>query len=499
MAAVLPSCSKSTLETAGKKVDASLKLDVTVSSPCAETKAVIKTGWESSDKIKIWYDANTGTNPDLVIRYDGSKWVIDENATVSGNAPSTGSNHYLKAVYEDKVAVAAKDAYTYAEGTITFNLQTWTFLTEIQVAVSDYYPSLDGFSERMLHLSCSGFRPYEGYTVREEGITVKAGAKGAPVICCRYYGDFYFVYATADYSSEATEHVFTFKNEYNLTLLEYAVSKAIVKPASGIRAIKISHNYFKDLPAPGKSLKGLFSVRNGETAPVRHIHFSEGNLRAKWTGSKYEWFFADDQKSIVGKNQGNTSIDSQVNDKSVDLFCWSTTATNSNWGIHTKSDTDHIGGEFKDWGSLIDGGNTWRTLTADEWEYLLGRKNDKDEPLCQVTYINYTDGDVSDSGDYGLILYPDNYSGNITGNYTAAQWKAMQSDGCVFLPATGIREGSGVYYPTRGYYWSSKADESSKPFHMAFYNGYALVSSTSYEPVVSRSSGCAVRLVADVN
>ena len=496
MAAVLPSCSKGNLETDGKRVDEALKLNVTVSNPCGQTKALIKTDWKQYDKISIWYDANTGTNPDLVIRYDGSAWGIDNDATVSGNEPSTGSGHFLKAVFEDKVAVAAKDSYTYTEGTLSFNLQTWTFLTEIQVALSGISYS-EGFSAVELSLSCSGFKPYEGFTIGEDNITAKSGAKGAAATCCLYNGDSYFVYATADYSSTATKRIFTFKDDFHIKHSEYAVSKAITKPESGIKAIKISSDKFKSFP--DNAINSLFSVQDGETAPIGYIHFSKGNLQAKWNGGNHIWYFADKQSSIIGNALGNTSIDSPNNGDVVDLFGWSTNATSSNWGIHTKSSADYIGGEFKEWGQQIDNNGTWRTLTSDEWEYLLERKNDEDELLCKVTYINYTDGGGSNYGDYGLILYPDNYSGDMTGsNYTAAQWQKMESDGCVFLPATGLRAGSDVSYPANGYYWSSTAVEGSTPFHMEFSSSGATVSDNSTDPVIPRSSGCAVRLVTDV-
>lgn len=496
MAAALSSCSKGNFETDGKRVDEALKLNVTVSNPCGQTKALIKTDWKQYDKISIWYDANTGTNPDLVIRYDGSAWGIDNDATVSGKKPSTGSGHFLKAVFEDKVAVAAKDSYTYTEGTLSFNLQTWTFLTEIQVALSGISYS-EGFSAVVLSLSCSGFKPYEGFTIGEDNITAKSGAKGAAATCCLYNGDSYFVYATADYSSTATERIFTFKDNFHIKHSEYAVSKAITKPESGIKAIKISSDKFKSFP--NNAINSLFSVQDGETAPIGYIHFSKGNLQAKWNGSNHIWYFADKQSSIIGNALGNTSIDSPNNGDVVDLFGWSTNATNSDWGIHTKSSDDYIGGEFKEWGQQIDNNGTWRTLTADEWEYLLERVNDKGELLNQVTYINYTDVDDHDSGNFGLILYPDNYSGDVTGaDYTSAQWTSMQNAGCVFLPAAGLRAGSNVSYPTTGFYWTSSADEESMPYFMVIGDSGAAVKNYSSAPSVSRCSGCAVRLVTDV-
>lgn len=498
MAAALSSCSKSQIEADQKPAAAPLKLNISVSNPCAQTKSLIKSDWKMHDRIKIWYDGNTGDTPDLVIEYDGTNWN-NTGAEVSGKSPSEGEIHYLKALFNNKVAVTAKDGYTYDGSTLSFNLHTWTFLTEIQVVVS---PSPSHGSMEGCHLACNRFSPYLGYTVGAESITANKGAKGSYTNCIDYADGSAFVFATADYSADASPHVFSFRNDYYMTsepshLVEYSVSKAIEQPFSGIKAIKVSYDKFKSRPSD--AITGLFSVRNGETAPVKYVHFSKGNLEAKWNGTQYSWDYAYNQNSVIGDSQGNTSIDSQVSNKSVDLFCWSTTATNSNWGIHTQSTDDYIGGEFKDWGQCIDNNGTWRTLTADEWEYLLGRENDKGELLNQVTYINYTDVDDHDSGNFGLILYPDDYSGDVTGgDYTSSQWTSMQNAGCVFLPATGLRAGSNVSYPTTGFYWTSSADEESKPFFMVLGTGGASVKSHSSEPSVSRCSGCAVRLVTDV-
>lgn len=491
MTAVLSSCSKSQIETDSKPVAALIKLNISVSNPCAQTKALIKSDWARYDRIKIWYDGNTGDTPDLVIEYDGSNWN-NTGATVSGKSPSEGENHYLKALFNNKVAVTAKDGYTYDGSTLEFHLKTWTFLTEIQVVI---YPSPSHGSTEKYYLACNRFFPYAGYTVGAESITAKTGAKGSYANCIGYADGAAFVFATADYSADASPHVFSFRNDYEFQTVEHSVSKAIEKPSSGIKAIKLSYNNFK--LHPDNALNGFFSVRNGETAPVKYVHFSKGNLRVFKNGSKYNWYFASKQEDKVGNAVGNTNFESS---EPIDLLCWSTTGASNNWGLHDKTSATegYTTGDFKEWGQCIDNNGTWRTLTADEWEYLLERVNDKGELLNQVTYINYTDVDDHDSGNFGLILYPDNYSGDVTGgDYTSDQWTSMQNAGCVFLPAAGIREGLNVSYTTNGYYWTS-SEEESMPYFMVFDDSGAAVKNYSSAPSVSRCSGCAVRLVTDV-
>lgn len=92
-------CSSDAEETIEGGVSKQLKLNITVSNLNEEagTRAV-KTDWENGDQINIWYDSNVTQNPDLVIKYNGHSWAIDETAEVSGATPSSASGS-LRAVY----------------------------------------------------------------------------------------------------------------------------------------------------------------------------------------------------------------------------------------------------------------------------------------------------------------------------------------------------------------------------------------------------------------
>ncbi|MBQ0005794.1 MAG: hypothetical protein KBS57_00085, partial [Alistipes sp.] len=89
MATVLSSCNKKEIASSEKGTCANLKLDVTVSNQGEQTKALIKEDWAIGDQIKIWYDANTGEAPDLVIEYNGTGWDKATGVSVSDNPPST--------------------------------------------------------------------------------------------------------------------------------------------------------------------------------------------------------------------------------------------------------------------------------------------------------------------------------------------------------------------------------------------------------------------------
>lgn len=128
----------------------------------------------------------------------------------------------------------------------------------------------------------------------------------------------------------------------------------------------------------------------------------------------------------------------------------------------------------------------WRTLSADEWNYLFnirtvngGTGKDKSFSLG----INY-------GGMMGLVLYPDNYSGNpISGNVDNLP------EGVVFLASMGERNGSTISSAREcGYYWSSTASLSTTVFGLEFDDSNLWIGSN-----FGRSGGYCIRLVIDIN
>ena len=224
MAAVLSSCQKSELESVSANDGKDIVLNISVSNPGADTKAIIKSAWAENDEISIWYDSNVQENPDLVVKYDGAKWIQKEGATVSGNTPSEGDNKYAKALYNGTVKVASKDNYTYDGTTLTFNIANWKFLTEVQVVVKE----LTSASSGNYTLACDKFTPLastgNGYTVGSDAITASAGTKGAAVTGISNTDGVAFVFATADYSSSATD-----KKDFAFTLKDNTSGSEVTK------------------------------------------------------------------------------------------------------------------------------------------------------------------------------------------------------------------------------------------------------------------------------
>ena len=250
---------------------------------------------------------------------------------------------------------------------------------------------------------------------------------------------------------------------------------------------------FTTLVAPEIKGIGTFSV-----SATKQVTFSSGNLQYHPANDK--WRFAESQLDYIGNANGN--ISSTYNGW-IDLFGWSTSSTN--FGVSTSTDYDDYSGSFVDWGTNKignDAPNTWRTLTYDEWNYLLNNRNNASS-LCGVAQVN---------GVNGLIFLPDNWTcpAGVTfksgfhssygvdyyaayQTFTAEQWAKFEAAGAIFLPAAGLRYGSGVGdVRSNGYYWSATEYGSYYAGFLCFY------SDAAYMRNYDRNNGRSVRLVKDL-
>lgn len=275
-------------------------------------------------------------------------------------------------------------------------------------------------------------------------------------------------------------------------------------------------NLWATPPAANGQLTCKFSV-SGST----QVYFAQGNLQ--YNSDNQKWQFASEQYEYIGTGAGNTSVtvDGKANNTGItDLFGW--VGASSIWtglkqyGITSSGAGNAVNGYGNngsealkiDWGRLAitNGGNTsnsgWRTLTKDEWVYLLDtRTGNKASTIGTTTNVRYAKGQIDSY--CGLFLFPDgvtfatseftsvnnlnttNKSFNVGVRCTLAQWRALEEKGCVFLPAAGIR----VNYSyikvdnvgTSGSYWSSSPAVSNDPNYaneMGF-DGTRLFSSVS--------------------
>ena len=241
-----------------------------------------------------------------------------------------------------------------------------------------------------------------------------------------------------------------------------------------------------------------YTAKAFSVSSSKQVYFSPGILQYHPANNK--WRFAENQTDYIGDANSNCS---STYSGWLDLFGWSTNATN--FGVSTSTSDSAYSGSFVDWGTNkigSDAPNTWRTLTYDEWEYLL-KKRPNASSLKGVAQVN---------GVNGLILLPDSWTcpSGVTSKsgfhnngvddhaacqtFTAAEWSKLEAEGAVFLPAAGSRYGSNVNYYLRydGGYWSATECSSSGAYYLNFLSGEAFVG------IIYRSAGRSVRLVKDL-
>ena len=275
-------------------------------------------------------------------------------------------------------------------------------------------------------------------------------------------------------------------------------------------------------------------------AENKQVYFSPGNLQ--YYDVDYEWRFASKQYEVLGYQNINRLYDE--NDyviRGIDLFGWGTSGWGTDWELGfepTMTSTDSrdyyvcddwrngLVGKYScyDWGvenEIVGYGKGWRTLSSDEWNYLISVRPSASSLFALATVV----------GQKGLIVLPDNWKqpSGISFNpsadngmtyqtgfymdesylinhfednvYNEAQWKIMEREGAVFLPAAGRRYGAEnmINYGTPsndwGIYWSTTAGAEEREGNvcgLAFHQ-------TQVVPMqeTTRVYGCSVRLVKD--
>lgn len=282
------------------------------------------------------------------------------------------------------------------------------------------------------------------------------------------------------------------------------------------------------------AIPGLFSVSS-----TKVVRFSKGNLQ--YQASTGTWRFAEHQYDYVGDaEKGNVreKIGDVENAKCnnaniannyegwIDLFGFGTSGYDNRYPYEnstTASDyyNQNISNTNYDWGvfnsvSIINGGeySTWRTLTKDEWVWLLGPNSGAAPGTnCRVvsndlsTNARFTMATVN--GVKGLIIFPDIYKHpagvtitkatfNSYSNYTATispgDWTSMEDAGAVFLPASGYRNGTALSYVQERVYYCSTNLSGESEYHISFIS-YSFNPASTYPGY--RYYGRSVRLVRE--
>jgi len=229
---------------------------------------------------------------------------------------------------------------------------------------------------------------------------------------------------------------------------------------------------------PEGAIPGLFTINdNGD-----QVLFSKGNLQ--YQASTTTWRFAENQYDYVGDAtlgnvyEGGVKCDNSLISDSytgwIDLFGWGTSGYNHGAVCYQPWSTSitascysgaslYAGDGKADWGynAISNGGNTensgWRTLTTDEWNYLL--KTRTASTINGIPNARYSKATVD--GVFGLMIFPDSFTwpdgvsvpkanainawGDYTaGSYSAEDWEQLEEQNVLFMPAAGLRQGTVV-------------------------------------------------------
>lgn len=270
--------------------------------------------------------------------------------------------------------------------------------------------------------------------------------------------------------------------------------------------------------SPEGTINGLFTINEAGD----QVYFSKGNLQYKpYTDT---WRFAENQFDYIGGD--NASLASGARCRNwLDLFGWGCNGREhrvSCWEPWSKEWIDESDSISKynaydvdtfnlydcdgqaDWGcnDICNDGNEerlWRSLTANEWEYLIERRP-------TATGIRYAKAIVNNVR--GLLLLPDDWDSTfyhlenvnnedvdyVDNFITEPYWtEKLEAQGTVFLPAAGIRDIGNIGLAGKyGAYWTSSYCDA--------YNAYLIFFSNSFfnpTQVIPKCCGRSVRLVRD--
>ena len=262
--------------------------------------------------------------------------------------------------------------------------------------------------------------------------------------------------------------------------MAFAAAEAIVMPVLETRD-------------PSKAI-GIFSVSN-----TKKVSFAAGNLQ--YIPSTKTWQFARNQWDYLGEQNRQGEI--------IDLLAWSEDANK----------------QFVDWGTHIihnDAPNTWRTLSIDEWGYLLRDRTDAtklmgaahvedvsglvvlpDDWVCPegLTFISLNEVKYTwDSSDPAYKLDKNQKDIDLLNIYNASEWQQMEQRGAVFMPSAGFLNSAGnlEYLGKVGRYWSSTPQKNTKGYYIswAFFTGTN--QTIRLRSHVNLDQGHTVRLVHDM-
>lgn len=404
-----------------------------------------KTVWTGGDRIFLFFKPSSESlleDTYATLTYNGSTW----EGIITGSS-SLGEGGTMSAVYVYNLDSSitpefTNSQWTIASGNVFYNCQTGISYTvsnnEISASLNlmapadfvQFYVS-GGVSEPLTCNIVRGWRDVSiGSDMTFSNVTCTGYMEGIvnsgdPNVM-EYYGRF-----ASGTSLKDVECKFSIVK--NGKVYEHSAT-----PGTTARSFSMITTSWAE--ASGK-LPYLFSV-----APGKQIRFSRGNLY--WDGDSFEF------------ESNQTYFPTSYDASHVSHFFWTKEAADAYNSTISSDILDAKDNLFTNYAGFTANGqtNTWRTLSINEWQYIIDNYPNK-----------WTSVDDID----GLVIAPNGYT--ISESYNTTAWEKAESEGCIFLPAAGIRSGSkissavsGSSSSTSGSYWSSTVMSSVKASDMDF-------------------------------
>lgn len=267
------------------------------------------------------------------------------------------------------------------------------------------------------------------------------------------------------------------------------------------------------------ALSGKFSV-----SANRQVQFAQGNLQYNAMLGKHKcadkstkpgtWRLADNQFAIIGEANAQAS---KTYDGWIDLFGWCASGYKDvhPWVYVRKKmaevtvSEELVNGDPAWYNAISNGGDEpglWRSLTAEEWQYLIDKRLGARE-LQRVVKISGVQGllllpDVQDEQSYMRMVsgVSDDY-GDLLDELTMDHWDLLEARGAVFLPLAGLMRMRDEAYQVRMFiscYMATPWDKTSRKAVMAgvqFSDDDKRAEFSDYNNIHSH---CSVRPVVDV-
>ena len=431
--------------------------------------------WDEGDEIRVV----VGEESSVFTLIDGAGTA---NASFIGTMPADGSSYTVSypVDYSDKLLLQQ----TYVPDGIAKGL----------MKMSTPSPGTldDGFTLKAEHavlgLQLTGNTEIGKLVLTKNGTDGKAASPSYTLLCPKVTltenATLFYIVLLAD----TWEHGFTV-DVYaadNTTIIDTFVTNKRFE----FTATNATMMAAKDVQDPPKRI-GIFSV-----AANRHVTFSQGNLQ--YTQKTNTWTFAREQYKYIGEAN---MTDGALADR-IDLFGWSANNNTAPFGVSTSTTNADYAGDFVDWGVNTISGDapgTWRTLSIEEWAYLL-EKRPKAASLYGVAQVASVNGLIILPDEWvapvGITFQPGFYQNDLAfaqhQTFTEQQWQLMEAIGAIFLPAAGIVFKSRITATGIGaHYQSSDTDSANTNYWIGFRSSYYTIQSS--EACTRRS----VRLVHD--